>query len=194
MADALAAYHNTSSAISLNERAAAIVERMIAVEAELGIAVHRLANGAAVVDCGARTVGSLVAGRLYAKACLGGLGDVRLRVVELGGWSTPGVEVDVRHPLLACMGAQLAGWAVEVPRRGDAPGFYALGSGPARALCRREPIFDVIPHLETAATAVLSMETWALPTESAADWIAERCCRLSAEGLYLLVAPTASLA
>jgi len=167
---------------------------MIDAEAELGIAVHRLDNGAVVVDCGAGTIGSFEAGRLYAEACLAGLGDVRLRVMELGGWATPGVEVDVRHPFLACMGSQLAGWAVDVPRQGDDPGFYALGSGPARALCRREPIFEKIPHIETSVGAVLSMETWALPSESAADWIAERCCRLSAEGLYLLVAPTASLA
>lgn len=139
-------------------------------------------------------MGSFEAGRLYAEACMAGLGDVRLRVLELEGWSTPGVEVDVRHPLLACMGAQLAGWAVDVPRQGDAPGFYALGSGRARALCRREPIFDVIKHHESADTAVLSMESWGLPSERAADWIAERCCRLSAEGLYLLIAPTASLA
>jgi methenyltetrahydromethanopterin cyclohydrolase len=194
LADSLAAYHDTSSVLSLNDRAAAIVERMIADEANLGIAVRRLSNGATIVDCGAHTVGSFEAGRLYAEACMGGLGDVQRTVVELGGWPTPAVEVDVRRPLLACMGAQLAGWPVEVPRQGDVPGFYALGSGPARALCRREPIFEIIEHRETARAAVLSVETWKLPPEHAADWIAERCCRLSAEGLYLLVTPTASLA
>lgn len=194
MADTLPAYHDTSSLVSLNDRAAAIVERMIADEASLGIAVHRLANGAVVVDCGALVVGSLEAGRLYSEACMGGLANVRLCLVDVGGWSTPGVEVDVRHPLLACLGAQLAGWAVDVPRLGDAPGFYALGSGPARALCREERVFDIIPHVEESTAAVLSMETWKLPSESAADWIAQRCCRLTAEGLYLLVAPTASLA
>ena len=194
MADPLTAYHDTSSVLSLNDRAATIVERMIADAASLAIAVHRLGNGATVVDCGAHTVGSSEAGRLYAEACLGGLGEVRLRVMEVGGWPTPGVEVEVRHPLLACLGSQLAGWAVDVPPQGAAPRFYALGSGPARALCRPEPVFDIIPHRETARAAVLSVETWALPPEHAADWIAERCCRLSAEGLYLLVAPTASLA
>lgn len=194
MGDALAAYHGAAASLSLNDRAAAIVEGMIARKEELGIAVHRLENGAVVVDCGARTVGSPEAGRLYAEACMAGLADVRLRVVDLGGWSTPGVELDVRHPLLACMASQLAGWAVEVPREGDDPGFYALGSGPARALCRRERVFDVIQHQESSESTVLSMESWSLPTERAADWIAEGCCRLSAEGVYLLVAPTAGLA
>ncbi len=194
MADPLAAYHDTSSAISLNDRAAAIVEHMIAEQASFGIAAHRLENGAVVLDCGSRALGSLEAGRLYAEACLGGLADVRLRTLDLDGWSCPGVEVDVRHPLLACMGSQLAGWAVEVPREGDDAGFYALGSGPARALCRKERIFDLIEHRESSTAAVLAMESWGLPTERAADWIAEGCCRLSAEGLYLLIAPTASLA
>lgn len=191
---ALAGYHDTSSVLSLNDRAAAIVEGMIAGAAGLGIVVTRLTNGATVVDCGARTVGSAEAGRLYAEACMAGLGDVRLTVVDVGGWSWPGVEVDVRHPLLACMGSQLAGWAVQVPADGDVHGFYALGSGPARALCRREPVFERIPHREQASAAVLCMETWDLPPAHAALWIAEGCCRATAEGLYLLVAPTASLA
>jgi methenyltetrahydromethanopterin cyclohydrolase len=192
--DALAQYHDTSATLSLNDRAAGIVERIIADAAGLGITVSCLANGATVVDCGARTVGSAEAGRLYAEACMAGLGTVRLGVVDVGGWSYPGVAVDVRRPLLACMASQLAGWAVKVPPEDDAPGFYALGSGPARALCRQEPIFDLIVHREAASAAVLSMETWDLPSEHAARWIAAGCCRLSAERLYLLVAPTASLA
>ena len=192
--EALARYRDTSSVLSLNDRAAAIVEGMIADAAGLGIAVTRLANGAIVVDCGARTVGSAAAGRFYAEACMAGLGDVRLGQVDVGGRPFPGVEVDVRRPLLACMASQLAGWAVHVPAAGGAPGFYALGSGPARALGRREPVFDTIPHRERSSAAVLSMETWDLPPAHAAQWIAEGCGRQTAEGLYLLIAPTASLA
>ena len=185
-------YHDTSHAISLNDRAAVLAEELIARAAELSVAVHRLANGATVIDCGARTVGSHEAGRIYAEACMGGLADVRLTVIDLEGWPVPGVQVDVRHPLLACMASQLAGWAIEVPRSGDDPGYYALGSGPARALCRRERVFESITHQEEARAAVLSMESWDLPTERVADLIAQGCCRLSAEGVYLLVAPTAS--
>lgn len=112
--------------------------------------------------------------------------------VILQGWPVPGVEVDVRHPPLACMASQLAGWAIEVPKSGDDPGYYALGSGPARALCRRERIFESITHQEEARAAVLSMESWDLPAKRVADHIAQGCCRTSAEGVYLLVAPTAS--
>lgn len=190
----LGEYHDTSSILSLNDQAAVVAEGMISRAAPLGVGVHRLSNGAVVVDCGARTVGSFEAGRLYAEACMGGLANVALRAIDLDGWPAPGVELDVRHPLLACIASQLAGWAIEVPRKGDDPGFYALGSGPARALCRRGRVFDIIAHQEESRTAVLSVESWDLPSESAADWIAEGCCRLTAEGVYVLVAPTASLA
>jgi methenyltetrahydromethanopterin cyclohydrolase len=187
-------FHDTSATIHLNDLAAAVVEGMIGRAGTLDIGVHRLKNGAVVLDCGARAVGSFEAGRLYAEACMGGLADVVLRSVDLDGWPAPGVELHVRHPLLACMASQLAGWPVEVPKSDDAPGFYALGSGPARALCRRERVFDIISHEEESRGAVLSVESWDLPGERAAEWIAEGCCRLSAEGIYLLVAPTASLA
>src|SRR5665811_776582 len=64
-------YHDTSDAISLNDRAAVLAEELVARAAELSVAVHRLANGATVVDCGARTIGSHEAGRIYAEACMG---------------------------------------------------------------------------------------------------------------------------
>lgn len=179
---------------SLNDQAAAVVEGLTARSAALDVAVHRLPNGATVVDCGSRVPGSSEAGRLFAEACMGGLADVALRVLDLDGWPAPGVEVHVRHPLLACMASQLAGWPIEVPKRGDEPGFYALGSGPARALCRKEKIFDIVAHHEESRSVVLSVESWDLPSAHAADWIAEGCCRLTAEDMYLLVAPTASIA
>ncbi|MCK4452444.1 MAG: hypothetical protein KAX26_17875, partial [Anaerolineae bacterium] len=62
--------------ISVNERAAEIVRRMIADAEPLGLAVIRLPNGATVVDAGVEVPGSLEAGRLFAEACMGGLGQV----------------------------------------------------------------------------------------------------------------------
>ncbi len=114
-------------------------------------------------------------------------------MLDLAGWPTPGVEVGVRQPLLACMASQYAGWAVDVPAQADVSGFYALGSGPARALYRQEPIFDLIAHRDVATCAVLAMEAYQPPTERVASWIAERC-GLPPDRVYLLVAPTASLA
>ncbi|MGH7371761.1 MAG: methenyltetrahydromethanopterin cyclohydrolase, partial [Candidatus Methylomirabilales bacterium] len=43
--------------ISVNRRAAALVERLAAETAALGVEVHRLANGTRVVDAGVRAPG-----------------------------------------------------------------------------------------------------------------------------------------
>ncbi|MGC8873728.1 MAG: methenyltetrahydromethanopterin cyclohydrolase, partial [Chloroflexia bacterium] len=59
--------------ISVNERAAAIAERMIEDAEALGIQVLTLDPGTPVIDAGVKVPGSLEAGRLFAEVCLGGL-------------------------------------------------------------------------------------------------------------------------
>lgn len=178
--------------ISLNDRAASIVRRISADAEPLQVTVSRLSNGAEVVDGGVQTTGSLEAGRLFAEACMGGLGDVQLRMLHLGEINLPGVEVNVQLPVLACMAAQYAGWAVNVPESTTSGGYWAMGSGPARALYRGDPIFDIVDYRDPADVAVLVLESRELPTEGVAEWIAEKC-GVSTERLHLLVAPTASL-
>ncbi len=178
--------------LSLNERAAAIVERMVAAAEVLEVATARLPNGAEVLDAGVEVRGSLEAGRLFAEVCLGGLGDVHFRQLEIDGLTLPGVEVNVNHPVLGCMASQYAGWAVDVPAIGAVPKYFAMGSGPARALYAREPLFATLEYRDTATLAVLALEARALPSEAAAAWIAAKC-GVAVDRLHLLVAPTASL-
>jgi methenyltetrahydromethanopterin cyclohydrolase len=52
--------------ISVNQRAAAIVQQMIGEREALGLGVRRLKNGATVLDAGIEAPGSLEAGRLFA--------------------------------------------------------------------------------------------------------------------------------
>jgi len=178
--------------ISLNDIAHSIVRRMVAEAEPLGLAVSHLANGAQVVDAGVEVPGSLEAGRLFAEACMGGLGEVRLSMVHLEGLTLPGVEVNVHRPLLACMAAQYAGWALNVPETPSSPSYFAMGSGPARALYRGDPIFEIIDYRDSGEAAVLTLESRRLPTEEVADWIAKKC-GVAPDRLHLLVAPTASL-
>jgi methenyltetrahydromethanopterin cyclohydrolase len=178
--------------ISLNERAVGIVRQMAADAEILGVKVSRLSNGAQIVDAGVEVPGSLEAGRLFAEACMGGLGEVCFRMLHLEGLTLPGVEVNVHRPVLGCMAAQYAGWAVSVPESATSSAFWAMGSGPARALYRGDPIFEVVDYNDPAETAVLMLESRQLPSVDAADWIAEKC-RISSDRLHLLVAPTASL-
>ena len=178
--------------ISLNEIAAGIVERMVGEAERLGLVVSRLPNGARIVDAGVEVPGSLEAGRLFSECCMGGRGVVQFSVLDLGGLTLPGVEVNVHQPVLACMAAQYAGWAVNFPGSATSRPYSAMGSGPARALYRGDPIFEIVDYRDPAAVAVIALESRELPSEEAAGWIAEKC-RVSPDRLHVLVAPTASL-
>jgi methenyltetrahydromethanopterin cyclohydrolase len=180
--------------ISVNQRAAAIVQSMIDERDALGIDVKRLNNGATVLDAGIDVPGSFEAGRLFACACLGGLGQVgftqqNFRDAEPGSgpdfW-LPAVEVTVSWPPVACMASQYAGWAIKLDR------YFAIGSGPARSLCATEEIFEKLDYRDRADTAVLMLEGPALPGEEVAAFVAEKC-GVSPERLLLGIAPTASI-
>lgn len=181
-----------SPALRLNDRAARLVADMQAAAQVLSIAALTLPNGTTVIDAGIDVPGSLQAGRLFAAVCLGGLADIQFRQLDVGGLQLPGVEVEVRQPVIACMASQYAGWAVDVPATDDSSRYFAMGSGPARALRGREPIFDTVTYRDTADRAVLALESRRLPDTAATAWIADKC-GVSPDRLSLLVAPTASL-
>ena len=178
--------------LSLNDRALATVRRMIADAEALGIKATRLSNGATVLDAGVNVSGSLEAGRLFAEACLGGMGTVQFCQISYGEISFPGVDITVSQPTLACMGAQYAGWAVKVSKTKTSGAYTAMGSGPARALFRGEPLFQKLEYRDSTDVAVLALESRSLPSEEVAEWIAAKC-QVSPTRLYLLVSPTASL-
>ena len=171
---------------SINTQSAKIVQRMIADAETLNVLVHRLPNGTTVLDAGVETPGSLDAGRRFAEVCLGGLGSIAFDFIRWDSLEIPGVTVTVNDPPLACMASQYAGWAIQ------RDSFFAMGSGPARALYGGEALFEQLSYRDSADVAVLALESRALPTPDVADWIAEKC-RVGPEQLYLLVAPTASL-
>ena len=179
--------------ISVNQRAATIVRQMVDEEEALGIRVRPLDNGAAVVDCGVEAPGSLEAGRLFACACLGGLGGVGFAQQVFGGRDAadpgfwlPSVITNIGHPHIACMASQYAGWAIRLD------GYSAIGSGPARALYAGEGIYRKLGYRDHSDTAVLMLEARDLPGAAVASFVAERC-RVRPEQLTILIAPTASL-
>lgn len=182
------------SMICLNQRAAAILQTMIEDSDSLGLGVLKLKNGATVIDAGIRVAGSFEAGRLFAGACLGGLGQVHFVHQTYypqdsnsnGSFWLPAVEVRASRPPLACMASQYAGWAVKLDR------YFAIGSGPARALYANEEIYRKLDYREECETAVLMLEGRELPNEDVADLVAEKC-GVRTERLMLAIAPTASL-
>jgi methenyltetrahydromethanopterin cyclohydrolase len=180
--------------ISVNRRAAAIVRRMIDDFEGIGLGVRQLNNGTTLIDSGINVSGSLEAGRLFSLACMGGLGQVsfsreiygnRTTVQDSGFW-LPAVAVSAYSPHIACMASQYAGWAI---RWND---YFAMGSGPARALFASEEIYKKLKYQDEADTAILMLEGNRLPDEEVAAFIAKQC-RVKPERLFLLIAPTASL-
>ncbi len=172
--------------LSLNERAGALVDAMAADADVLGIAVRTLDSGARLVDCGAEARGGLQAGLGFAAACMGGLGRIDLLAVTVGERTWPGVGVGVDDPAAACLAAQYAGWKLE---HDD---FFALASGPGRALARAEDLFDGLAWQERADRAVLCLETRQPPPAEIVNKVAERC-GVPASAVTFLIAPTASL-
>ncbi len=61
------------------------------------------------------------------------------------------------EPVVACLACQYAGWRLSDGKGKDA--FFALGSGPARALARVEPLFEELGYRDKAPTATLVLES-----------------------------------
>jgi methenyltetrahydromethanopterin cyclohydrolase len=182
---------NGRLAISVNERASKLVARLIADAAELRIGVGRGELGETLIDSGARELGSIAAGLRIAEICAGGLAEVRLAP----SMSTPRwpwtITVQSSQPVIACLASQYAGWRLSSQEGGSS--FFALGSGPARALARREPLFEVLAYADSAANAILVIESNRPPPPDVVTQVA-RDCRVKPESLTIIFAPTQSLA
>jgi len=175
--------------VSVNLEAKKIVDRMIERADDLKINVDKLENGSTVIDCGVNVDGSIKAGELYTGVCLGGLADVGISIPgDLSErFALPSVKIKTDFPAVSTLGAQKAGWSVSV---GD---FFALGSGPARALSLKPAeTYEEIGYRDDADIAILTLEADKLPGEDVTDMIAEEC-DVAAENVYVLVAPTSSL-
>lgn len=172
--------------LSMNERAAALVDGLVADAEALAIECRTLDSGAHLVDCGAHAPGGLRAGLGFAAACMGGLGRIDPVPVLVGERAWPGVGVAVDQPAAACLAAQYAGWKLEHEN------FFAMASGPGRVLARAEDLFEELAWREQADRAVLCLETRQPPPAEIVDKVAQRC-GLAPSQLTFLIAPTASV-
>jgi methenyltetrahydromethanopterin cyclohydrolase len=172
--------------LSMNERAAARVDALVADAEALGIEVRTLESGARLVDCGAQARGGLQAGVGFAEVCMGGLGQIDPVPVGVGQRTWPGVAVATDQPAAACLAAQYAGWKLE---HDD---FFAMASGPGRALARAEELFEELAWEERGERAVLCLETRQDPPAAIVDKVAQRC-GVPASAITFLIAATASV-
>ncbi|HZD88941.1 MAG TPA: methenyltetrahydromethanopterin cyclohydrolase, partial [Pseudolabrys sp.] len=177
--------------LSVNAKAAALVAALTAAAATLKIDVRQGARGETLIDAGSKVPGSVAAGLRVAEICMGGLGTLQLSASATTPRWPWTLLVHSAHPVIACLASQYAGWRLTAGEGKDA--FFALGSGPARALARTEPLFETLDYHDSADSAVLVLESARPPPPAVVDKVAE-ACGLKPERVSIIYAPTQSVA
>jgi methenyltetrahydromethanopterin cyclohydrolase len=169
----------------LNRNAQRIADSMIEDADRLGIEHSRGSLGERLIDAGANSPGGIEAGLRIVEICMGGLGTVSAALAT-GKWPYC-VDVRSSQPVLACLGSQYAGWNLSHEK------YFAMGSGPVRALARVEPLFDKIAYREPdAESSVIVLETATPPPAAIVDKVSNTT-GLDPEKLTFIYAPTQSL-
>lgn len=184
-------FMSTQQTPSVNRFSQPLVKSLIDHADKYRVSIDRLDNGCTIIDAGINAHGGIEAGRLIAEICLGGLGTVTLTHSQYTPRWPLTVNVHTSNPVIGCLGSQYAGWSLS---HGEGKGaFYALGSGPARALCVKEELFAELKYKDTAEETCLVMEVDKVPPTELIDKIAA-ACGLKASGLTIILTPTSSLA
>ena len=181
---------------SVNKLSQPLVQQLIANADKLRLGIDRLSNGCTIIDAGIAVPGGLEAGRIIAEVCLGGMGTVTISHSTYAEHWPLSVTVHTGNPVLACLGSQYAGWSLSHEK------YYALGSGPARAMAskikegQREPVEELYKELayqDSADATVLVIENDAIPPVEIVEKIAA-ACQVDPANLTIIVTPTSSLA
>lgn len=179
---------NSYKDISINDISYDIVGDMIDYPDDYKVEVHTLGNDSIVVDCGVKAKGGYEAGLAFTQICMGGLSSPVITQKKLKHEVFyPFIEVYTDYPTLACLAAQKAGWRI------SQEGYFAMGSGPARALALKpKHTYEVIEYEDDSDFAVIALEASALPSEKVMDYIASEC-GVETSNVVAIVAPTNSL-
>ena len=173
--------------LSVNELALEIFENLAEYAEEFNAAYHELDNGARIVDCGVSVRGGYAAGRAFTEICMGGLGEVNFRTGQIKEFPIPFIDVFTDFPSVSCLGAQKAGWTIKHNN------YFAMGSGPARALSLKpKHTYEVIEYEDDFDSAIIALESDHLPNGGVMEKIAEDC-QVDVANMCAVVAPTASL-
>ncbi|WP_068264384.1 methenyltetrahydromethanopterin cyclohydrolase [Rubripirellula obstinata] len=154
---------------------------------EIRCHTHKIAD-ASILDAGIDTNGSLAAGLILARLCMGDLAEIQITACDNDTYaSSNAVFVRTDDPLVACLGCQYAGWPIQTND------FFAMGSGPMRMARGREETLVMLNLTQAASSVVGVLESDKLPTRSAVETIAEQC-GVSTSNLHLAIAPSTSIA
>ena len=180
-------YHTMHTPPSINALSQPLLDAFIAQASKLNCHVLQHNTGAIIVDAGIVATGSAEAGRLIAEICMGGLGRVKLMQSPQFKHYPNIVNSYSASPILACLGSQYAGWALQHEK------FFSLGSGPARATAQREDLFKELAYKDSAEKTVLVLETDKIPPAEIIAKVAHDT-NIKPENLTFILTPTTSLA
>jgi len=172
---------------SVNKTCQPLVDALIADAQALQLEISTLENGTRIIDAGINCNGGLEAGRLIGEICMGGLATVTLGTnsgFDNWPWS---VNVHAKTPVLSCLGSQYAGWSLSHEK------FFALGSGPGRALAGKEEVLKEFGYKDKADKTVIVLETDKFPPLEIAEKVAKDC-GIKTKDLTFILTPTSSLA
>ena len=182
---------SAAKTISVNRRAASLAAALRGDAMILNLGVTRGPLGETLIDAGASERGGVEAGLRIAEICMGGLGTVRLttdNATPRWPWT---IAVSSSQPVIACLASQYAGWSLAHGSGKDA--FFALGSGPARALAQKEALFKDIGYRDEADVATLVIEGGRPPPPEIVEKVTSDC-GVAPSALTVIYAPTQSLA
>jgi methenyltetrahydromethanopterin cyclohydrolase len=176
---------------SINDAATKLVSELVHHAHALRVSPSRGERGEQLIDAGAEVAGGIEAGVRIAEICMGGLGHVDI-APDYSSMHWPWrLAVRSSQPAIACLGSQYAGWSLSHGEGKSA--YYAMGSGPARALAQKEEIFRDIHFRDTSRHATIVLETDKPPPAEIIDKLTQDC-HVNAEQLNVIYAPTQSLA
>jgi methenyltetrahydromethanopterin cyclohydrolase len=181
---------------SVNKLTQPLVQQLLDNADKLRLGVNVLENGCTIIDAGIQVIGGLEAGRIIAEICLGGMGTVSISHSPYTTNWPLSVNVHTGNPVLGCLGSQYAGWSLSHEK------YYALGSGPARAMATKvkngevepvEELYKELAYRDSADSTVLVIENDKLPPLEIIEKVAI-ACNVSPDKLTIIVTPTSSLA
>jgi methenyltetrahydromethanopterin cyclohydrolase len=165
-----------------------LFEELVRNQALYGAKVEKTQSGTTLVDAGVTAKGGFEAGRMITEICMGGCAKVRITCKQYGSLELPSIFVQTDHPVIATLGSQYAGWQI------DEGGYFAIGSGPARALALKpKKIYEEIGYKDDFDRAIVVLETDKHPPDRLIERFAADC-KVAQENLALILTPTASIA
>ncbi|MCD1295725.1 methenyltetrahydromethanopterin cyclohydrolase [Methanocella sp. CWC-04] len=174
--------------ISINDNVTRYIDEILDREEELNVKSYYLENQATVIDCGVNAVGSIGAGILYAMVSLGGFGKISMVPGIIDDYYLHFSQVYIDSPYLACLGSQKPAWKLKIE------GYTGTAFGPARAISQKpKALYSAIDYTDDSETAIINIESQALPGEKEIDFIAKQCST-DPECVVALVAKPNSIA